>query len=42
MSGGDFSEYCAKIRMWASIPTDQGGLGIYIPEPHEVVYDDKD
>lgn len=39
MSGGEFSEYCSKIRTWAGIPKDQGGLGLYIPEPNEGDYD---
>lgn len=40
-SGGEFAEYCSKIRIWAAIPKDQGGfIGAYIPEPHEVVYED--
>ena len=30
MSGGEFSEYCSRARMWASKE-----LGIYIPEPYE-------
>ena len=30
MSGAEFSEYCSRVRMWASIE-----LEIYIPEPNE-------
>jgi len=41
MSGAEFAEYCSKIRMWASIPKDQGGLEIYIPEPHEADYNSR-
>lgn len=41
MSGVEFAEYCSKIRMWASLPKDQGGLGLYIPEPHEAEYDQR-
>lgn len=39
-SGADFAEMCSKARMWASIPKDHGGLGIYIPEPHEAEYEE--
>ena len=39
LSGIEFAELCSKVRMWASLPKDQGGLGIYIPEPHEAHYD---
>lgn len=31
MSGGEFAEYCGKVRMWASKT-----LSISIPEPNEV------
>lgn len=30
MSGGEFAEYCSKVRMWAS-----QYLGLYLPEPNE-------
>jgi len=39
LSGAEFAEYCSKIRMWASLPKEQGGLGVYIPEPHEAEYE---
>lgn len=37
MSGGEFAEFCSKVRTWASMPGSiiQGSL--YIPEPNEVV-----
>ena len=30
MSGGEFSEYCSKVRMWASKE-----LNCYVPDPNE-------
>ncbi|MFA6097579.1 MAG: hypothetical protein WC788_08220 [Candidatus Paceibacterota bacterium] len=37
MSGGEFADFCSKVRTWASMPGSiiQGSL--YIPEPYEVV-----
>lgn len=34
MSGGEFSEYCGKCRIWAS-----KHLSLSIPEPHECQYE---
>ena len=39
LSGGEFSEYCSRIRTWASIPGNICERGLYIPEPHEVEMD---
>lgn len=36
MSGGEFAEYCAKVRMWAGTPGKINSEGIWIPEPNEV------
>lgn len=33
LSGAEFSDYCSKVRTWAS-----SHLNMYIPEPHECVY----
>ncbi len=38
LSGGEFAEYCSKIRMWAAIPGNLTVGGIYIPEPYETEY----
>jgi hypothetical protein len=35
MSGGEFADYCSKIRTWASIPGNICDAGLYIPEPNE-------
>lgn len=35
MSGGEFSEMCAKARMWAAIPGNVCELGIRLREPNE-------
>lgn len=32
MSGGEFAEYCSKVRIWAGKPE---GLSLYLPEPNE-------
>lgn len=39
LSGGDFAEYCMKIRTWAAIPGNLTESGVYIPEPHEAEYE---
>lgn len=36
MSGGEFAEYCKKVRMWAGTPGNINAEGIFIPEPNEV------
>jgi hypothetical protein len=38
MSGGEFAEYCSKVRIWAGTPGNVTVGGIYIPEPNEVDY----
>lgn len=35
MSGGEFAEYCSRVRMWANQE-----LHLMIPEPNEIVYED--
>jgi hypothetical protein len=40
LTGGEFAEYCSKIRMWASIPGNLTTDGLYIPEPGEADYDE--
>lgn len=34
----EFEEYLAEIRPWASAPTEQGGMSVFIPLPNEVDY----
>jgi len=34
LSGGEFAELCAKVRMWSS-----EFLGLYLPEPHEAEWE---
>ena len=38
MSGGEFAEYCGRVRVWAGTPENVTAAGIYIPEPNEVDY----
>lgn len=38
LNGGEFAEYCSKIRMWASMPGNLAEKGVYIPEPNEAEY----
>lgn len=38
MSGGEFAEYCSKVRIWAGTPDAIVGAGIYIPDPNECEY----
>jgi hypothetical protein len=38
MSGGEFAEYCQKVRMWANTPGKICELGLNIPEPNECEY----
>lgn len=38
MSGMEFSEYCAKCRMWANQPDNISDNGIFIPKPNEIEY----
>lgn len=33
MTGGEFAEYCGRVRTWAGNPE---GLAMFIPQPHEV------
>jgi len=35
MTGGEFAEYCSRVRIWASTPGSVTEKGIYIPEPNE-------
>lgn len=35
MSGGEFAEYCSKVRIWAAKPGNIVEKGIYIPDPNE-------
>ena len=37
LSGGEFAEYCSKVRMWAGTPGNIVGPGIFLPEPYETV-----
>jgi hypothetical protein len=39
MSGGEFADYCSRVRMWAATPGNICDKGISIPEPHEVEYE---
>lgn len=41
LSGGEFADYCSKIRMWAAMPGNLSERGCYIPEPNEIEYDDR-
>jgi hypothetical protein len=36
MSGGEFAEYCSKVRMWAATPENICKLGMFIPDPNQV------
>jgi len=38
MSGGEFAEYCSKVRMWANTPGNICDKGLFIPEPNECEY----
>jgi len=38
MSGGEFSDYCRKVRIWAATPGNICELGLSIPEPNECEY----
>ncbi len=38
MSGGEFAEYCQKVRVWAGTPGKICELGLIIPEPNELEY----
>lgn len=40
MSGSEFADYCAKVRMWCAIPGNLCEEGAYIPDPHEAEYDE--
>lgn len=35
MTGGEFAEYCSRVRIWASTPGSIVENGLYIPEPNE-------
>lgn len=37
LSGGEFSEYCKRVRMWAGNSENALG-GLFLPQPHEVEY----
>lgn len=39
MSGGEFSEYCQRARMWASTPGNITQGGIMIPLPNEAEWE---
>jgi hypothetical protein len=39
MSGGQFAEYCSKVRIWGSTPGNICENGMYLPEPNEAEYD---
>ena len=38
MTGGEFAEYCSRVRIWASTPGSICENGMYIPEPNEADY----
>lgn len=38
LTTAEFEDYCSRIRNWASLPREQGGLELYIPEPNEENY----
>lgn len=38
LAKGEFEELCKKARIWANIPKEQGGFGLWIPEPYEVEF----
>ena len=40
MSAGNFEDYCAKVRMWCAVPGNLCEEGMYIPQPHEIEYDE--
>lgn len=35
MTGGEFAEYCSRVRIWASTPGNICGLGLFVPQPYE-------
>jgi hypothetical protein len=37
LNTSEMEEYLADIRQWASLPNEQGGLGLYVPAPNEVI-----
>lgn len=37
MSGGEFADYCSRVRIWASKPGNITERGIYIPDPNETL-----
>jgi len=39
LSGGEFAEYCSKVRMWANMPGNICERGLFIPQPNEAEYD---
>lgn len=38
LSGGEFAEYCSKVRTWAGTPGNICENALWIPEPNEVEY----
>lgn len=36
MSGGEFAEYCSRVRIWGGTPGNICEQGMYLPEPNEV------
>lgn len=38
LSTVEFEDYLSNIRMWASLPPEQEGLGVYIPNPNEITF----
>ena len=38
MSGGEFSDYCSRVRIWAATPGKISHDGMFIPEPNEAEY----
>lgn len=36
MSGGEFAEYCSRVRIWASTPGNIVEKGVFIPDPNQV------
>jgi len=41
LSGGEFADYCSRIRTWANIPGNLTEHGIYLPEPYEIDIEEK-
>lgn len=39
LSGGEFADYCSRIRIWAAIPGNLCEGGCYIPDPNEADYE---